>query len=569
MTQQLKVFVLVLSGREQDALTFSQDRYPGRDTVVLSKSELRESGWLRQLYQLRQLKGEALLIFSDSLKTLREPTLLQWTVLVHRCRETVLADSSGSFIVTRKAGILGVLQRSFIAALADAFVFAFVGVGLRLFHLWLKVGGQPEARNGQIDLAFLFPSQGGLGVPGGARTHVTGFLSGLAQEGARAEVFTGQPLETSCPVRQIPAFRFPHLFREAASLSYNLRFIVVAGRLLARRKPRLLYQRHGSFLFAGALLSRLLRIPLVLEYNGSEDWIAKHWDPARFSSWLRLCEKVSIEAASVLAVVSHPLKEELMKAGIPAERILVNPNGVDPEWFHPDCGGAELRQKLGFRPEDIVVGFVSTFSYYHGVAVLEDAIRMLLDGASHTGPHLKFLLVGDGLLAPQLRSTFEPRVREGLVTFTGSVPHGAVRAYLDAADILVSPHIPMPGGVPFFGSPTKLFEYMAMGKAIAASALDQIAEVLENGNTALLVKPGAAGELAEAIRRLSADAQLRRNLGANARRAVLTCHTWRQNAGRVLTCFSEDRQAEFKSLGNPAAASYSSSGSERLAKQDL
>jgi glycosyltransferase involved in cell wall biosynthesis len=269
-------------------------------------------------------------------------------------------------------------------------------------------------------------------------------------------------------------------------------------------------------------------------------------------------------------VVSNPLKQELMGAGVPAERILVNLNAVDPEWFHPHCGGTKLRQDLGFRSADIIVCFVGTFSYWHGVAVLEQAIRSLLEEHQVASGQLKFLLVGDGPLAPQLRNALEPYACHGLVTFTGAIPHESVRAHLDAADILVSPHVPMPGGGPFFGSPTKLFEYMAMGKAIAASALDQIADVLEHGRTALLVKPGDADELAEAIQRLAADAQLRIELGRNARETALARHTWRQNARRVLEYYADSRLAPDESaLPTAVAVGPSSSRGTNLAEQNL
>jgi len=569
MSRQPKVFVLVLAGQQRDALVFAERRYPACETVILSKTQLRESGWKSQLRILRQLKGEALLIFTDLLESLREPMLLKWTVLVHRCRETVLADSSGSFEVSSRAGYLSLLPRSLIAALADMIVFAYSWIGLQLFQVWLKLGREPEARVGPLDLAFLCPSQAGLDAPGGALTHVTGFLSGLAQEGARSAVFSGQPLETACEVHHISGSRRLHLFREAATLSYNIRFIAAARKSLAQKRARLLYQRHGRFLFAGALLSRLMGIPLVLEYNASEDWMARYWDPVRFTPWLRLCEKVSIKAASLIVVVSNPLKQQLMEVGVPAERILVNPNAVDPEWFHPHCGGAKLRQDLALRSGDIVVCFVGTFSYWHGVAVLEQAIRSLLDKAQRAGGPLKFLLVGDGLLAPQLRNALEPYRRHGLVTFTGAVPHRSVRAYLDAADILVSPHVPMPGGSPFFGSPTKMFEYMAMGKAIAASGLDQIADVLEHGRTALLVTPGDPNELADAIQRLAADAQLRSELGQSARETALARHTWRQNARRVLAYHADTRRAPNESLCTAVAAGPSPSRRTNLAKQNL
>lgn len=568
MNRQSKVFLLVLAGQQRDALAFAQRRYPACEAVILSKAELRESSWKTQLRRLRQLKGEALLIFTDLLASLQEPMLLKFTVLVHQCRETVLADSSGSFEVSNRANILGLLLRSFIASLADATVLACAWMGLQLFRVWLLLGPEPEGRNGLFDVAFLCPSQVGLDAPGGALTHVTGFLSGLAQEGARSAVFSGQSLDAACDMHNIPGSRHLHLFREAAALSYNIQFIVAVRKLLARKRPRLLYQRHGKFLFAGALLSRLMGIPLVLEYNASEDYMAKHWDPTRFAPWLRLCEKISVKAASLIVVVSNPLKQHLTEIGVPAGRILVNPNGVDPEWFHPDCGGPKLRQDLGYRPKDIVVCFVGTFSYWHGLAVLEQAIRSLLDAPQNAGCAPKFLLIGDGPLAPQLRDALEPYVHKGWVTFTGAIPHKSVRLYLDAADILVSPHIPMPGGRPFFGSPTKLFEYLAMGKAIAASGLDQIADVLEHGRTALLVKPGDPSELAETIKRLAADRQLRIELGHNARSIALARHTWRQNARRVLAHYGDTRPAPIESnLQTPASSSAPSS--TNLAGQNL
>jgi glycosyltransferase involved in cell wall biosynthesis len=570
MNRQSKVFVLVLAGQQREALAFAEQRYPACEVVILSKTELRESGWKSQLHRLRQLNGEALVIFADSLESLQEPMLLKWTMLVHRCRETVLADSSGSFEVSSRAGLLSLLPRSIIAALADVMVFACAWIGLQLFQVWLKLGREPEARAGLLDLAFLYPSQAGLDAPGGALTHVTGFLSGLIEEGARSAVFSGRPLGTACDVHHISQSRRLHLFREATTLSYNIRFISAARKLLGQKKPRLLYQRHGRFLFAGAVLSRLMGIPLVLEYNASEDWMAQYWDPARFSPWLRLCERVSVRAASLIVVVSVPLKQQLMKVGVAAERILVNPNAVDPEWFSPHCGGAKVRQDLGFQSGDIVVCFVGTFSYWHGVAVLEKAIQSLRGKSQPSRAPLKFLLVGDGPLAPQLRNALEPYVSHGLVTFTGAIPHRSVRTYLDAADILVSPHVPMPGGAPFFGSPTKLFEYMAMGKAITASALDQIADVLEHGRTALLVRPGDASELVDAIQRLAADEQLRRELGRNARETALARHTWRQNARRVLAHYADNRSAPNEpALHTVFAGDPSPSRSTNIAKQNF
>jgi glycosyltransferase involved in cell wall biosynthesis len=105
---------------------------------------------------------------------------------------------------------------------------------------------------------------------------------------------------------------------------------------------------------------------------------------------------------------------------------------------------------------------------------------------------------------------------------------------LAACDVLVSPHGRQADGGEFFGSPTKLYEYMAVGRPIVASGIGQIAEVLVNGQSGLLVPPDDPVQLTEAIVRLVDDACLRARLGATTRQAAAAHHTWRRNAERVL-----------------------------------
>ena len=152
---------------------------------------------------------------------------------------------------------------------------------------------------------------------------------------------------------------------------------------------------------------------------------------------------------------------------------------------------------------------------------------------------IRFLLIGSGAL----RGRVEEILREGgsleRVIMKGAVAHDEVPRLLDACDVLVSPHVPLDAGAEFFGSPTKLFEYMAMGKAIVASRLGQIGEVLDHEQTALLVEPGSVEELKDAIVRLSSSKELRESLGDAARRAAVERHTWKHNAQRVLDAYGE------------------------------
>ena len=118
--------------------------------------------------------------------------------------------------------------------------------------------------------------------------------------------------------------------------------------------------------------------------------------------------------------------------------------------------------------------------------------------------------------------------------FTGLVPQQEGPEHLAAMDILIAPHVPNADGTRFFGSPTKLFEYMAMGRAIVASRLEQLGEILEDGRTALLVPPADEASLAQAMTRLCDDTGLRGRLGDAARRRAMERHTWGAHAGALI-----------------------------------
>jgi glycosyltransferase involved in cell wall biosynthesis len=224
----------------------------------------------------------------------------------------------------------------------------------------------------------------------------------------------------------------------------------------------------------------------------------------------------------------------LQRAGVADEKIVVNPNGVDVQGFRPEVGGAGVRHELGISEDEVVAGFVGTFGPWHGVLTLAEAITLLPGDCG-----VRFLLVGAGRFRDEVERIVRAAGKAERVIFAGQVMHERVPALLDACDILLSPHVPLSDGSEFFGSPTKLFEYMAMGKGIIASRLGQIGEVLADEETSLLVEPGSARELSEAILRLSRSRELRESLGAAARRVAVERHTWQHNAERVLNAYRE------------------------------
>lgn len=532
------VYLLILAGESGAAQRFVNQRYPGHPIKLVSKRHLREGGWRTKIREIRAMRGEALVIFSGSLFELREPLLFQCTGFAHRCRETVLADAEGRSRTYTRSRLLCSLPKIILSGLLDFLVLALMWIGARaLLHSLARRTEFRPCVEGDLDIALLDPAFEPANS-GGAMSYLDGTLFGWSQESVSCEIFSGRQLPVGhYPVEVIPSRRRLYLFRECQALAYNLRFAMCVWRKFRGRMPLVLYQRHGRFAFSGALLSWLSGKPLILEYQGSEVWMADNWDPARFRFWLKLCEDVSIAASSQMVVLSDVLRDELIARGYPAAKIIVNPAAVNPDRFRPDCGGREIRQQLGLLPQHALVTFVGSFSYYHGISVLARAITTLLQKHKE-GPvlaNLRFMLVGDGLLRPETEEALSRVEGSQAVIFTGLVPHASIPSYLDASDILVSPQVPNPDGKPFFGSPTKLFEYMAMEKAIVASNMDQLASVLSHANTAWMVTPGSDTELANAIEHLATRSELRRLLGRNARATALQRHTWHQNAVRLIS----------------------------------
>jgi glycosyltransferase involved in cell wall biosynthesis len=121
---------------------------------------------------------------------------------------------------------------------------------------------------------------------------------------------------------------------------------------------------------------------------------------------------------------------------------------------------------------------------------------------------------------------------------TGIVPQAEGPKYLAASDILASPHVPNADGTPFFGSPTKLFEYMAMGRAIVASDLDQVGEILEHGKAAQMAVPGSVDSLVAGLRALIDNPARRDELAKEARRLAVERHSWHEHTKRIVDALS-------------------------------
>lgn len=374
-------------------------------------------------------------------------------------------------------------------------------------------------------------------VSGGSLGHIAGVLNNLESFFDQPLFLSSDHISTVAPHIERSIVRPADEYRDLAELwiaSYNKPFISAAEVLLGSRRPVMVYQRYSLDNYSGLHLAREYGVPFVCEYNGSEVWIARNWGrPLKYEALAEKIELANLHGADLIVVVSKAMRDEIVGRGIDADKILVNPNGVDPDVYSPNVDGSAVRERYRLDGKT-VVGFIGTFGRWHGAEALAEAFGVLLDRRPDLRDSVRLMLVGDGMTMPEVRDAIARHGMAEQVVLTGLVPQTEGPAHLAAMDVLASPHVPNPDGSPFFGSPTKLFEYMAMGRGIVASDLDQIGEVLEHDKTAWMVKPGDVASLVEGLERLIDDPGLRERLGAAAREEVSRSYTWLEHTRRIV-----------------------------------
>jgi glycosyltransferase involved in cell wall biosynthesis len=156
---------------------------------------------------------------------------------------------------------------------------------------------------------------------------------------------------------------------------YQTVFVEAAHQEAAASAPDFIYQRYALNDMSGLLLREHVKVPLVLEFNGSEVWAQRHWgERLRFERLADRIERANLRHADLVVVVSQALVEQAVSLGAERERVLFYPNGIDPVAFDPSRFTAEdrrrAREALGVPTDAELLTFVGTFGLWHGTDVL-------------------------------------------------------------------------------------------------------------------------------------------------------------------------------------------------------
>jgi glycosyltransferase involved in cell wall biosynthesis len=245
------------------------------------------------------------------------------------------------------------------------------------------------------------------------------------------------------------------------------------------------------------------------------------WENSEHFEMIKRLETEAAEIADIVVTITYALKKELMIRGIDEDKISVLPNGINTQSFMPLEKDLILMKELGIDENEIIIGYIGSIVEYEGIDLLVEAIANLKE--MQIG-NFKFLLVGDGRYFDYIKERIVQLDIADLVIITGRIPHEEVENYYSLIDIAPLPRKALP--VSEMVSPLKPFEAMAMGKIVLGSSVKAIAEIIDDGYNGMLFEKSNVKDLTDKLELLLKDAQLREQIGKNARAWVVKERNW-------------------------------------------
>lgn len=530
--------LLLAGGALTDADRFARE-HGLVPSAIIGKKDLPLSPAASRLL-VRRHPADFAAAYSDDWARQPNPQLYALTLALLPFSERYLLDgATGSVHCLSRAEITGR-----VVSILPGICRGLVGTALEAAQMWkthhrgTRRSALQSRRGKQPEVLAIWI--GKRGTAGGSITHMSGILSGFREQGYRVGLVTlnkppDQLRRAVDEVDLLPAL--PESARVTADISailVNRALRRFAARFVRTRRPTFIYQRHTPFLYTGPVLANAVDAPFVLEWNASEIWTRMNWETpsaiARvFDPFLGAAERFVASTAQLVVAISDGAAEMAYSSGASPNAVAVVPNGVDVR--DVDRSLDELVPSHHVDPN--LIGWVGSFGVWHGAEMLVRALHKLPS-------NIRLLMIGEGSKRRECESLAESLGISKRIEWTGSLPHPEALRRLAACAVLASPHVPMTQRT-FFGSPTKIFEYMALGRPIVASRLAQIGEILEDGRTARLVTPGDADELADGLADVLRSLDQATALGRAARAEAEARHTWGHRADAILQRLEGDR----------------------------
>ena len=264
----------------------------------------------------------------------------------------------------------------------------------------------------------------------------------------------------------------------------------------------------------GAWIARRGRLPLVVSLHGSDVYVMAK------NALAAAAGRAGLRRAAWTTACSQDLLQRAIGLGLDAGKAGVIPYGVDATVYAAGDGAA-MRERLDIPGAAPVIGALGRLVAKKGFAHLIDAMPRILERV----PEAYCVIGGQGDLGCELAAQARRHGLAGRVRFPGHVGWRSTPDYYALCDVVAVPSIvDREGNVD--GLPNVVLEAMASGRALVASRVAGIPDVVRDGESGVLVTPGCPDELARAVADLMLDAPRRRRLGLAAQAQVAQGYTW-------------------------------------------
>lgn len=285
----------------------------------------------------------------------------------------------------------------------------------------------------------------------------------------------------------------------------------------------IIHERYNSSSWGCALASRHLGLPYVLEINADIFEQAEYQNLSMngLQRWLiKLTSNLCFNAADKIICVSPDIQNHLIREWhVNANKTVVLPCAADVDAFDRDFDQLKVRSELNLGDEQVVM-WIGGFYPWHNVRMLVEIFPYVIKQISN----VKLILIGDGKTRLEIQQMIIDKGLENNISLLGSVDHSKIPELVSVADVTVAPSIGyFPG---HGGTPLKIFEYMAAGKAIVATNMKQISYVLQDKYNARIIEPDEDLHFAQVIVELLRDPEQRKRLGQAAKIQAMKKHSW-------------------------------------------
>lgn len=320
------------------------------------------------------------------------------------------------------------------------------------------------------------------------------------------------------------------------SISYYISLFFLLMNYSLKNNPSIFYVRKSTLGLSPLILSKILRIPYVLEINGlidDEIRMLKN-SPKRFTLKIFFfIDSFHFKYATKLITVTQRLKDQIIqKYGIPAEKIIFIENGMNPDDFYPIERTTALL-KLNLDTSKKYVCFVGGLAPWHGVEYLIQSAN----GIITEFPEILFLIIGDGPMKTKIIHQIEFFNLSKKFILTGNIEHSLIPYYINASELCVAPFTE-DRNLRIGLSPLKIFEYLSCGKPVVASNIPGVSEIILKSGGGILVKPNNPLELQKAIIELLKDEEMRTRMGQIGRKYTTSNYSWSNTAERIYNVFT-------------------------------